>query len=213
MDEALREKMNTYITDLFGREDDALKHIQAETERNGMPDISLEPFEGRLLQFLAEMVGAKKIVEIGTLAGYSGTWLARALPADGKLITVEVSSKHANVARANFENAGLSSKVEVRQGDAHDILNKLSSQAPFDMVFIDADKDSYPFYLDWAIANLRVGGLIAAHNALRGGAVVAPESESDKGMIAFNQSIAEHPQLSSYLIGVGDGMALAIRKS
>ena len=81
MDEALREKMNAYITDLFGREDDALKHIQAETESNGMPDISLEPFEGRLLQFLAEMVGAKKIVEIGTLAGYSGTWLARGHPA------------------------------------------------------------------------------------------------------------------------------------
>ena len=154
MVETLNEKMNAYITDLFGRKDDALKHIQYETDRNSMPDISLEPFEGRLLQLLAEMVGAKKIVEIGTLAGYSGTWLARALPDHGKLITVEVSSKHANVARANFENAGLSGKVEVRQGDAHDILNKLSSQAPFDMVFIDADKDRYPFYLDWAIANL-----------------------------------------------------------
>ena len=213
MDEALREKLNNYITDLFAHEDDALEHILAETKRNNMPDIGLQPFEGRLLQFLAEMIGAKKIVEIGTLAGYSGTWMARALPADGKLITVEVSSKHANVARANFENAGLSGKVEVRQGDAHDILSKLSSQAPFDMVFIDADKESYPFYLDWAIANLRIGGLVAAHNALRGGAVVAPENESDNGMNNFNRRIAEHPQLSSFLIGVGDGMAVAIKKS
>jgi caffeoyl-CoA O-methyltransferase len=167
VDEALREKMNNYITDLFASEDDALQHILAETKRNNMPDIGLQPFEGRLLQFLAEMIGAKKIVEIGTLAGYSGTWMARALPPDGKLITVEVSSKHASVARANFDNAGLGTKVEIRQGDAHDILSKLSSQAPFDMVFIDADKESYPFYLDWAIANLRIGGLVAAHNALR----------------------------------------------
>jgi caffeoyl-CoA O-methyltransferase len=101
----------------------------------------------------------------------------------------------------------------VRQGDAHDILSKLSNQAPFDMVFIDADKDSYPFYLDWAIQNVRIGGLIAAHNAFRNGKVVAPDNEADNGMNAFNKRIAEHPQLSSYLIGVGDGMVVAIRKS
>jgi caffeoyl-CoA O-methyltransferase len=213
LDEALREKLNEYITELYAPEDDGLKHILAETERNNMPDIGLLPFEGRLLQFLAEMIGAKKIVEIGTLAGYSGTWMARALPADGKLFTVEVSSKHAAVARANFEHAGVGDKVEVRQGDAHDILSKLSNQAPFDMVFIDANKDSYPFYLDWAVDNVRIGGLIAAHNALRGGKVVMPDDEGDTGMDAFNRRIAAHPQLSSYLIGVGDGMAVAIRKS
>ena len=213
MDEALREKLNEYITELYAPEDDGLKHILAETERNNMPDIGLLPFEGRLLQFLAEMIDAKKIVEIGTLAGYSGTWMARALPANGKLFTVEVSSKHAAVARANFDYAGVGDKVEVRQGDAHDILSKLSNQAPFDMVFIDANKDSYPFYLDWAVENVRIGGLIAAHNALRGGKVVMPDDVGDAEMDAFNKRIAAHPQLSSYLIGVGDGMAAAVRKS
>lgn len=213
MDEAIRGKLNDYITDLYAPEDDGLKHILAETKRNNMPDIGLHPFEGRLLQFLAEMIGAKKIVEIGTLAGYSGTWMARALPDDGKLITVEVSSKHAKVARSNFDHAEVGEKVEIRQGDAHDILSQLTSEAPFDMVFIDADKESYPFYLDWAIENIRIGGLITAHNALQNGKIIEPEGDWHHKMAEFNKRIAEHPQLSSFIISVGDGMAVAVKKA
>jgi caffeoyl-CoA O-methyltransferase len=212
MDETIREAIDQYISQLFAPEDDALRHIQAEANRNNMPEISIQPFEGRLLQFLAQMANAKKIVEIGTLAGYSAAWLARALPSDGKLITLDVSEKHANVAKANLANAKLSDKVEVRQGDAHDLLKKLSADAPFDLVFIDADKDSYPFYLEWAIENVRQGGLIAAHNALRGGKIVAPDNDMDRAMAEFNKRIAEDSRLSSFILAIGDGMAVSIKK-
>ena len=212
MDEATREAIDQYISQLFAPEDDALRHIQAEANRNNMPEISIQAFEGRLLQFLAQMVNAKHIVEIGTLAGYSGVWLARALPADGKLVTLDVSEKHANVAKSNFAQAGLSNKIEVRQGDAHDLLKKLSAEGPFDLVFIDADKDSYPFYLEWAIDNVRQGGLIAAHNALRHGKIVAPDNDLDRAMVEFNKRIAEDSRLSSFILAVGDGMAVSIKK-
>jgi caffeoyl-CoA O-methyltransferase len=212
MDETTSEAIEQYISQLFSPEDDALRHIQAEAKRNDMPDISIQSFEGRLLQFLAQMVNAKKIVEIGTLAGYSAAWLARALPSDGKLITLDVSEKHANVARANLAYAGLSDKVDLRQGDARDLLKKLSAQAPFDMVFIDADKDSYPFYLEWAIENLRQGGLIAAHNALRQGKVIAPDNDLDRAIADYNKLIAEDSRLSSFILAVGDGMAVSIKR-
>lgn len=212
MDESTREAIDQYINQLFAPEDDALAHIQAEAKRNNMPDISIAPFEGRMLQFLAQMVNAKKIVEIGTLAGYSAAWMARALPSDGKLITLDVSEKHSKVARANLAHAGLSNKVELLQGDARDLLKKLSSQAPFDMVFIDADKDSYPFYLEWAIENVRQGGLIAAHNALRHGKIIAPDNDLDRAMAEFNKRLAEDNRLSSFILAVGDGMAVSIKK-
>jgi caffeoyl-CoA O-methyltransferase len=212
MDETIREAIDQYISQLFAPEDDALRHIQAEANRNNMPEISIQPFEGRLLQFLAQMANAKKIVEIGTLAGYSAAWLARALPSDGKLISLDVSEKHANVARANLANAKLSDKVEVRQGDARDLLKKLTADAPFDMVFIDADKDSYPFYLEWAIENVRQGGIIAAHNALRHGKIIAPDNDLDRAMAEFNKRIAEDKRLSSFILAIGDGMAISIKK-
>src|SRR5690606_18777266 len=154
--------------EIFAAEDDALQWIQEETRRNNMPQISLSPQEGRLLQFLVRSVGARKAVEIGTLAGYSGTWLARALPEDGRLITLEMDSKHARVARANFERAGVSGKVELIEGPALSSLKNIQDRGPFDFVFIDADKGGYPRYLEWAISNLRSGGMVAAHNAFRG---------------------------------------------
>src|SRR5579864_4337202 len=120
--EQLLTPLDEYITGLFGQEDDALRWIQSEADRLGLPQISVKSFEGRLLQILVHASGAHKIVEIGTLAGYSGTWLARALPADGKLYTLEKSSKHADVARASFERSGVADKVEIIQGDAMDSL-------------------------------------------------------------------------------------------
>ncbi len=204
--------LNTYITDLFAPEDDALRWIQAEAERNGLPAISILPFEGRLLQLLLHALGAKQIVEIGALAGYSGTWLARALPADGKLYTLEKSSKHAKVARAAYEKAGVANRVELIEGDAQESLRKLSAKGPFDFIFIDADKGGYPAYLAWAVENLRVGGMVAAHNALRHGRIIAPESDDDRAMIAFNQALADNPLLESGIIGVGDGLAVGIRR-
>jgi caffeoyl-CoA O-methyltransferase len=206
-----RDRLDAYVTDLFAQEDDIQRWIQAEAERSGLPPISLKPFEGRLLHFLARTVNARRVVEIGTLAGYSGVWLARALPADGKLFTLEKSSKHAAVARASFARAGLSDRVEILEGDAQISLAQLSAQAPFDLVFLDADKASYPAYLTWAVEHLRIGGMVTAHNAFRHGAVLSPQNEDDHAMHAFNRALAEHPRLSGTILAIGDGMAAAIK--
>ena len=211
-DSNLLEKLDDYITDLFAPEDDALRWIQAEADKQGLPSISIQPFEGRLLQFLIRSVGARKVVEIGALAGYSGVWMARALPPGGKLITLEKSSKHAAVSRASYERAGVSDRVELREGDGMTLLGKLSAEAPFDFVFIDADKVSYPQYLAWTVDNLRTGGMVAAHNALRDGRVLAPESDDDRMMDAFNRALAAETRLDSFIIGVGDGMAVGIKR-
>jgi caffeoyl-CoA O-methyltransferase len=212
LDETTLTKLNEYVTNLFVYEDEALRSIEGEADRAGLPNISIEPFEGRLLQFLVMSVGAKKAVEIGTLAGYSGVWIARALPADGKLYTLERSSKHADIARQTFARAGVSSKVELLQGDAHDLLAKLSSQAHFDFVFIDADKASYVKYLTWAVDNLRAGGMVAAHNAFRGGKIIAPECDDDRLIDAFNRALAADQRLESTILAIGDGMAVGIKK-
>lgn len=212
MDADKRLQLDHYITHLYAQEDDILRWIQQEASRHELPQISLKPFEGRLMQFLVSLAGAKKVVEIGTLAGYSGVWIARALPPDGKLYTLERSSKHAQVARASFRQAGLADRVDVIEGEARESLRKLSANGPFDLVFIDADKASYPDYLAWAIDNLRPGGVVAAHNAFRGGSILAPESDDDHAMLAFNRAIAEHPQLDGMILAIGDGMAVGIKK-
>jgi caffeoyl-CoA O-methyltransferase len=205
-------QLDDYVIDLFAQEDDALRWIQAEADRNELPQISIRAHEGRLLQILMRAIGAMKVVEVGALAGYSGVWLARALPADGKLTTLEKSSKHAQVARASFERAGVADRVELIEGSALDSLKKLTAQGPFDFMFIDADKANYIHYLSWGVNNIRPGGLITAHNAYRGGRVLNPESDDDRGMAAFNEALAHDTRLDSTVIGVGDGMAVAIRK-
>jgi caffeoyl-CoA O-methyltransferase len=213
VDTQTRAALDRYVTDLFAPEDETLAWIQAETRRNGMPEISLQPHEGRMLQFLAASVGARRAVEIGTLAGYSGTWLARALPEGGKLYTLEASSLHASVARRSFEMAGLAHKVELLEGRAQDSLRKLTDKGPFDFVFIDADKSGYPVYLDWAISHLRAGGMVAAHNAFRGGRALDPQTDEDHQMHQFNRALADHPQLFGTILAVGDGMAAAIKRA
>src|SRR5450432_3096355 len=205
-------KVDEYVIDLFSGEDEALRWIQAEADRKGLPQISIRAHEGRMLQIFMKAIGARKAIEIGTLAGYSGTWLARALPTDGKLYTLEKSSKHAAIARANFVHAGVADRVELREGDALDSLRKLSTLGPFDFVFLDADKTNYSNYLTWTVDNLRIGGIVMAHNALRGGRIIAPESDDDRGMAAFNQALAQDSRLDSTIISLGDGMAIGIKK-
>jgi caffeoyl-CoA O-methyltransferase len=207
MDEALINYVNT----LFAPEDEVLLSIQEAGRKNEMPNISLDAHEAQALQFLMKAIGARKVVEFGTLAGYSGTWIARALPADGKLYTLEASPKHAAVARSSFERAGLSDKVEIIEGPAVESMHKLNAQGPFDFVFIDADKESYPQYLAWAIDNLRSGGIVAAHNALRHGGVVSLQNEGDRQMDQFNRALAADERLFSSLFAFGDGMALGIK--
>lgn len=212
MSDDLRERFDHYIGQLFTEEDDVLRWIQAEADRHELPQISVQVFDGYLLAWLVRFVRARRVVEIGTLAGYSGTWMARALPDDGKLYTVEKSAKHADVARRSFEHAGLEDKVEVHQGEALAILDNLSSKGPFDLVFIDADKTGYPDYLRWAVANLRSGGVVAAHNAYRSGRIFEPETDDDRGMAAFNEALAAHPELDGIIIPMGDGMAVGVKQ-
>lgn len=207
------ENTGDYISSLFGPEDEALRQSRAEAQRAGLPDIAIDPAEGPLLQILARMVNAQKIVEIGTLGGYSGVWLARALPENGRLYTLEASPKHASVARTTFERAKVTDRVTIIEGPALDNLPSLLPQGPFDMVFIDADKPSYPAYLTWACEALRPGGIVAAHNALRGGRVLRPETETDRAMAEFNQLLAQEPRLQSTIIDMGDGLAVGVKKT
>lgn len=213
MDKSLQEQLHHYVTDTFVNEDEVLSFVREETPRQGLPQINLEPYEGQMMQVLVAMSGAKHVVEIGTLAGYSAIWIARGLPADGKLITIEKSSKHADIARSHIEKANLTDKVTVHQGDGLQILNKISSSAPFDMVFVDADKPNYENYLAWAVEHLRVGGTIMAHNALWSGQILNPKTADDHGMVKFNQTMANHPQLTSTIIEVGDGLAVGVKTS
>ncbi len=212
MDENTLKQANQYVTELFAQEDEALRWIQGEALRNELPPISIQPFEGRLLQWLMRLIDARKVVEIGTLAGYSTVWMARALPADGKLYTLEKSSKHANVARESFRHASVSARIELMEGNAQDSLRKLSAQAPFDFVFIDADKTGYLDYLAWALDNLRVGGIVAAHNAFRNGGTVQPKSDDDYAMQKFNAALAAEKRLDSTILSVGDGLAVGTKK-
>lgn len=213
MDASTLAQLNDYITDLFAPEDDALRWIQAEAARRELPAISVKAHEGRLLQFLVRAVGARAVVEIGTLAGYSAVWMARALPPDGKLYTLEKSGKHAEVARASFTRAGVSERVELLEGDAHESLRRLHPRAPFDFVFIDAEKAGYAPYLAWAVEHLRPGGMVAAHNAFRGGKVLKPESDDDRAMQSFNRALADDLRLDSLILAIGDGMAVGIRRA
>ena len=207
------ERRNAYVKERFAREDDTLRYVRQQTAAHGMPQISLEPNEAKLLQLLVRLSGARRVIEVGALAGYSGICIARALPADGQLITIEVSSLHAEVARAHFEHAGLAEKVTVRQGAGVDVLPTLAAGAPYDLMFIDADKGNYHNYLEWAARNLRLGGAVVADNAFWGGAIFNPQTEDDHAMVAFNARLAEHPRFDSTIIEVGDGIAIGVKTS
>jgi caffeoyl-CoA O-methyltransferase len=211
MNDDLRSQLHAYVSERFVREDEVLKSVCQETAQQGLPLINIDPYEGRMLQLFVMMSGAKKVIEIGTLAGYSGIWIARGLPSDGKLITIDKSSKHADLARSHFEQAGLTDKVTVYQGNALQILRKISSDAPYDIVFIDADKPNYSNYLEWAVDNLRTGGTIMAHNAFWGGRILSPDTPDAHAVVEFNEKLATHPRLESTIVEVGDGLAIGVK--
>lgn len=204
-----------YITELFAQADPVLAQVYDAIPKRGLPAITIKPEEGRFLQFLVAACGARKVLEIGTLGGYSGIWLARGLAANGKLITVEREPRHAEVAREHFALAGLRDRVEIRLGDAHALLPALSAEAPFDVCFIDAEKEGYPVYLDWALVNVRPGGIIAAHNAFRNGTVAdsANHDADAELMRAFNRRFANEPRLLATIFPAGDGMTIGVVKN
>jgi caffeoyl-CoA O-methyltransferase len=206
------EALENYVRGTFSAEDEILSTIRSEIPRRGLPEITVRPEEGRFLQFIVAASGARLAVEIGTLGGYSGVWIARGLPPGGKLITLELSEEHAAVAADHFEMAEVTDKVELRVGDAHDLLQDLTNEGPFEFVFIDAEKEGYPAYLDWAQANLRPRGIVAAHNAFRHGAIVE-SSESDPRVVAtrlFNERLASDDRFISTVFPGGDGITLGV---
>ena len=219
VDEGLWTAVDRYLSELLVPHDSALDAALQASAEAGLPEIQVAPNQGKLLSILARILGARAILEIGTLGGYSTIWLARALPKDGRLITLEVDPKHAEVARSNIARAGLAEIVEVRLGPALEILPKIAAEGrgPFDLIFIDADKASIPEYFTWSLQLARPGGLIIVDNVVRGGAVIEPGSEdaSVQGVRKFLAMLAAEPRVTATAIQtVGikgyDGLSIAL---
>jgi predicted O-methyltransferase YrrM len=207
--------VDTYITHLFAHEDDVLLSVTRSIRDAGMPQYSITPSQGKMLHIMATLCHAKTILEIGTLGGYSTIWLARALPPDGKLITIEINPAYAEVARKNIDNAGLQGKVKVKTGDALKILNNMDEV--FDMVFLDAHKPSYTRYFTWSLRHTHSGSLIVADNVIREGKVLDADSNEEDvvGVQQFNVMLATTKEVTATIIPtVGikgfDGMAVAV---
>lgn len=219
MTEKLWNAVEKYLNDNLVPADPILQAGLARSAASGLPTIDVAPHEGKFLYLLAKIRGARRILEIGTLGGYSTTWLARALPPDGSLITLELDPKHAAVAGENIRDAGLSAKVEIRVGPGLDSLKKLHEEKadPFDFIFIDADKSGYPAYLDSVMGLSKPGTVIIADNVVRDGEVADPESKdpSVRGVRSYIEKVAANPRLeATALQTVGtkgyDGLLLAV---
>jgi predicted O-methyltransferase YrrM len=214
-------EVDSYLAELLVPTDDALEGALKASAEAGLPPINVAPNQGRLLQLVALIAGARNILEIGTLGGYSTIWLARALPAGGRLVTLEFDPRHAEVARANLDRAGVGEMVEIRVGRALDTLPRLADESrdPFDLVFIDADKPSTPEYVRWAVRLSRPGTVIIVDNVVRGGGVVDPDGGPDAlGVRAALEVLAQDSRLSAtavQTVGVKgyDGFAIAVRVS
>jgi predicted O-methyltransferase YrrM len=197
-------------------------HLDAALRANAhedLPQIDVSRLQGKFLDFLIRVSGARRVLEIGTLGGYSTLWMARALPEGGRIVTLELSPHHARVARGNLDNAGVLERVELRVAPAVESLTALVAEAvkPFDLIFIDADKQSYPEYLEWSLKLARVGTVIVADNVVRGGRVIEPGSDDANvlGVRRFAELVAQEPRLSATVLQtVGtkgyDGFALAV---
>lgn len=219
MDNQIFEQVDDYISALLAPEDEALTNITRTIESEAIPNMSITPAQGKFLQVLALACNARKILELGTLAGYSTVWLARILPDDGKVITLEYDERYAAIARKNIDNAGVGSKVDIRIGKALDILPKLAEdkEGPFDMIFIDADKPPYTEYFEWAIRLGRPGTIIVADNVIRNGQVLDPNHPDDRvqGVRRLNQMLSNCTEVTATILQtVGakeyDGMVVAV---
>jgi caffeoyl-CoA O-methyltransferase len=198
-----------YVTGVHAAHDPALARAFDAPARHGMPAIQLAPSEGKLLELLVKLVGARRIVEIGTLAGYSAIRLARAMPPGGKLWTLESEAMHAEVARANIAAAGLADRVEVVVGPALATLDTLAVHSPFDLVFLDADKAGYASYGRWAHAHLRSGGLLVADNAFLFGELLE-DTPTAREVRAFHEATAA--TFDSVCVTTPDGLVVGIRR-
>jgi caffeoyl-CoA O-methyltransferase len=211
-----RAYIDSELTQRYAPEDDALRAALEAGRAADMPAIQISPLQGKLLQVLAATCGARKVLEIGALAGYSGIWLARALPPGGRLISLEISEKHAEVARTSLARAGLSDRAEVRVGPGGELLPQLASEAPFDFIFIDADKPGYPTYLDWALKLSHVGSIIVADNCVRSGRPFRDSAGDDvlQAIAEYDERVANDPRLLSVVLPLDDdgmdGFAISV---
>jgi predicted O-methyltransferase YrrM len=219
MDKQLWTAVDQYTTGLLMPPDAALDAALADSEAAGLPSISVSASQGKLLMLLAQLASATQILEIGTLGGYSSIWLARALRPGGRLITLEADPKHAEVARSNIARAGFAQTVQVRLGDARASIQQLAADGlgPFDLFFIDADKQSIPHYLEWSLKLSRPGSLIIVDNVVRDGALIDGKSKdaSVQGVRKMHEMLAAEPRVSATTIQtVGskgyDGFTLAL---
>ncbi|GAB5409354.1 MAG: O-methyltransferase [Balneolaceae bacterium] len=220
MKETIYGKVDNYLSELFTLEDEVLKETESSIVENGMPEHSVSANQGQFLYMLAKMCNVKTIIEVGTLGGYSTIWLGRAIYGQGKVVSIEIEKDFAEVAKQNIEKAGLTNSVEIKTGNALEILNNIDLKGqPVDLFFMDADKPNYVAYFDWALKNARKGSLIIADNVIREGKVLDKNSTDEKviGVRAYNQMLAKNDQvISSVLQQVGikeyDGIAISVVK-
>ena len=207
----MSDGVNEYITGLFAQEDELLRELKEEASREGLPAISVPPETARLLQVLLRAIGAINVLEVGTLGGYSAIWMARAMGKGSRILSLEIDPAHAAFARRYIERAGVSEVVEVRVGPALELLPTLDGRK-FDAVFLDADKEPLPTYLDWALRLLRPGGLVIADNTLRAGRVADPSADDDqlRAIREFNRKLAESARVTGIVIPIGDGVAVGV---
>src|SRR5688500_17369044 len=221
MDIELFEQVDRYIESVLSLEDPVLRAVDQSLDEAELPRISVSPAQGKFLHLLARLCSARRILELGTLGGYSTIWLARALPADGRLITIESDAVHAGVAKRNIERAGLADRIEVRIGKALEVLPQLQAEgaAPFDLIFIDADKPPYTEYFQWALRLSRPGTLIIADNVVRDGDILDANSDDERvqGARRFNAALGASQAVTATILQLAgvkgyDGMALAVVK-
>jgi caffeoyl-CoA O-methyltransferase len=207
----MSDNAGDYIKTLFSAEDELLASLRADAERSGLPSIAISADEGRLLQVLLTAIGARRVLEVGTLGGYSAICMARALPNDGRILSIEIEEKHAQFARRYIERANLSERVEVQVGRALDVLPALDGQR-FDAMFLDADKEPMPTYFDWAVRLVRPGGLIIGDNALLHGNVfdASADDARTRAVREFNRRMATDPRVLGILVPTHDGVAVAV---
>ena len=209
------EELDNYLNENFSSEDDFLFNLRKEAQEEGLPAINIAPAQGKLLQLLIKSIKAKSILEIGTLGGYSAINMARAMDSDSTLITIEYEFKHAVFAQRKVKEAGLENIIQVQNSDAREFLKEYNPSKKFDLIFVDADKPSYKYYLDKCTPFLRDGGLFIADNAFAFGYLTKETHERNpndiKSMQGFNIYFKQHPEYFTSIIPSGDGMIIGVK--
>ena len=207
------DALDGYIQRLFAQEDDVLRRVRERADRAEMPRIQLPPSTARAVQQWVRAAQARRVVEVGTLAGYSAIWIARALPEDGRLVSIEIDPAHAEVAQRSVDDAGLAGRVEIVVGSAAEVLGRMTDDGRLDVVFLDADKESYGAYTEEAARLLRPGGLLLADNALWRGGVLDPGDDEIAARLArFNEALSTDDRFDATILSVGDGLMVAVRR-